>query len=264
MHSLHVCQLRITRFIAVNFHYSIYLGHSILDSIRRLITFIAISLIGISVGLAAPDGSLADTNIKYFGRCDFRDPSQYISCRGGAYIKVNFSGTTVKITVGHNSYYYAKINNGPWISYYGINATHMLNVAQGKDYDYSNGSRKKLNPAHHRDFMWPQFSTLRLFNISTAYIAMFDELNEAASIFKCAENASEMRTNKWLLSLNVDGVRVSSDFYLRLVKDGGQMVKELISYKTTCLTPFPTTTHNAVSKVIGEAEQIFFNSCLIT
>ena len=52
------------------------------------------------------------------------------------------------MTVGHNSYYYAKIDNGPWTSYYGVNGTvnltptplpngtHTLSLAQGKDYDY--------------------------------------------------------------------------------------------------------------------------------
>jgi len=67
---------------------------------------------------------------------------------GGAYIKVNFSGTTVKIKLGNTSSYYAKIDNGPWITYSNAtgtvnltptplaNGTHSLSVAQGKDYDY--------------------------------------------------------------------------------------------------------------------------------
>ncbi|MVT41472.1 hypothetical protein GO495_12820 [Chitinophaga oryziterrae] len=93
-------------------------------------------------------GSLGDTNIKYFGRWDFTDASQYISYWGGAYIKVNFTGTTVKIKVGNTSNFYAKIDNGPWVSYNQsggtINltavplagGTHSLSVAQGRDYDY--------------------------------------------------------------------------------------------------------------------------------
>jgi lysophospholipase L1-like esterase len=96
----------------------------------------------------ANNGALGDTNIKYFGRWDFSSSTQYVSYWGGAYIKVKFTGTTVKVKVGNTSNFYAKIDNGPWVSY--LNAggtinltpsalgsgTHSLSVAQGKDYDY--------------------------------------------------------------------------------------------------------------------------------
>ncbi len=97
---------------------------------------------------AATPGDLADGNIKYFGRWDFTNPAEYASYWGGAYIRVNFTGTTVKIKVGYPTHYFAKIDNGPWVSYYNANGTinltptplasgtHTLSVAQGKDYDY--------------------------------------------------------------------------------------------------------------------------------
>jgi hypothetical protein len=97
---------------------------------------------------AAPNGAVGDTNIKYLGRWDFSNGSQYMSCWGGAYIKVNFSGTSVKLKVGNTSHYYAKIDGGPWTSYLNASGTvnltpsplpsgtHTLSVAQGKDYDY--------------------------------------------------------------------------------------------------------------------------------
>jgi lysophospholipase L1-like esterase len=96
----------------------------------------------------AANGALDDTNIKYFGRWDFSNTTQYASYWGGAYIKVKFSGTTVKVKVGNTSNFYAKIDNGPWTSYIGASGTinltptalasgtHSLSVAQGKDYDY--------------------------------------------------------------------------------------------------------------------------------
>ncbi len=43
-----------------------------------------------SLVFAASDGSLGDTNIKYEGRWDFSNTSQYASYWCGAYIKVNF------------------------------------------------------------------------------------------------------------------------------------------------------------------------------
>jgi lysophospholipase L1-like esterase len=98
--------------------------------------------------VAALDVVINDPNIKYFGRWDFSNTSQYLSYWGGAYIKVNFTGTTVKIKVGNTSNFYAKIDGGPWISFIGtsgtinltptplLSGTHSLSVAQGKDYDY--------------------------------------------------------------------------------------------------------------------------------
>ena len=102
----------------------------------------------IAVNAITGNGSLGDTNIKYFGRWDFSSSMQYISYWGGAYIKVNFTGTTVKIKVGNTTNYYARIDNGPWVSYIGASGTvnltptpltagtHTLSVAQGKDYSY--------------------------------------------------------------------------------------------------------------------------------
>lgn len=98
--------------------------------------------------LALANGDLNDTNIKYFGRWDFSNTTQYVSKWGGAYIKVRFTGTTVKIMLGNKSNYYAKIDDGPWVSYKGVTGTvnltptpldagtHTLSVAQGKDNDY--------------------------------------------------------------------------------------------------------------------------------
>jgi lysophospholipase L1-like esterase len=98
--------------------------------------------------IALANGALGDTNIKYFGRWDFSNSSQYVSKWGGAYIKVRFTGTTVKVKLGNTSNFYAKIDNGPWVSFIGVtgtvnltstpltNGTHTVSVAQGKDYDY--------------------------------------------------------------------------------------------------------------------------------
>ena len=89
-----------------------------------------------------------DPNIRFFGRWDFSSSTQFISYWGGAYIKVKFTGTKVKIKVGNTSNFYAKIDNGDWTSYLAANGTinltptaltsgtHVLSVAQGKDYDY--------------------------------------------------------------------------------------------------------------------------------
>ncbi len=101
-----------------------------------------------SLAEAAPDGSLTDTNIKYFGRWDFSNPAQYASYWGGAYLRAGFTGTTAQIKLGNTSDFYAKIDGGPWQTFAGAggtvnltpspltNGAHVLSVAQGKDYDY--------------------------------------------------------------------------------------------------------------------------------
>lgn len=98
--------------------------------------------------IATLDIGIGDPSIKYFGRWDFSNSSQYLSYWGGAYFKVGFTGTSVKVKVGNTSNFYAKIDNGPWVSYIGASGTidltpvllsagtHLLSVAQGKDYDY--------------------------------------------------------------------------------------------------------------------------------
>ena len=97
---------------------------------------------------ALPDGSLSDTNIQYFGRWDFSNPTQYQAYWVGAYIKVNFSGTAVKIRLGNTNNYYVKIDGGNWTSYTNVTGTlnltptplangiHTLSVAAGQDYSY--------------------------------------------------------------------------------------------------------------------------------
>jgi len=73
-----------------------------------LVAFLAFG----STATFAGNGALGDTNIKYFGRWVFTNSAQYSSYWGGAYIKVNFSGTTVKSSWATPSNYHAKIDNG--------------------------------------------------------------------------------------------------------------------------------------------------------
>ena len=111
-------------------------------------------------------------------------------------------------------------------------------IYPGTSFFNSNGTAKNLIPRQHGDFLWAQFATLRSQEVRTAYVAMFDELNEATSIFKCAQDTSMQPADQWYLPLDADGVQVSSDFYLRLVKNGGQMLKGAIPYQATHTTPF--------------------------
>ena len=121
--------------------------------------------------------------------------------------------------------------------------------AHGLDYQgcayagfaFSNSNTSKPRneiPRMHGDYMWAQFAGMRAAGVKSVYIAMFDEMNEGTSIFKCAEDASMIPAGKYFLTLNADGVHVSSDFYLRVTNDGGKMIKGLAPYTTTRPTPY--------------------------
>ncbi|KAA2240334.1 lectin [Chitinophaga agrisoli] len=108
----------------------------------------------------------------------------------------------------------------------------------GTAFSNSNGGVRNGFKRNHGDFMWSQFAVMKKAGAVSVYIAMFDELNEATSIFKCAEDASMIPAGKYFLTLDADGVHVSSDFYLRETGDGGKLFKGQIPYTATCPTPF--------------------------
>jgi hypothetical protein len=90
----------------------------------------------------------------------------------------------------------------------------------------------------HGDFMWRQFYNLVRLGAHGLYISMFDEYNEGNQIAKTAENASMSPTgaSSILFTLEQDGTSCSSDYYLRLTRDGGSMLK-----RETALTPVRPT-----------------------
>jgi len=105
--------------------------------------------------------------------------------------------------------------------------------------NWKEGYQDKRNhhPRMHGEFMWNQFHTAKskfdeVGSTATTYIAMFDEFDEGTAIAKAAEDISMIPTDQYFLTLDADGVRCSSDFYLRLVTDGGKMMKGLIPLTT--------------------------------
>jgi hypothetical protein len=112
------------------------------------------------------------------------------------------------------------------------NLDYQADIYPGTGFYNSDPSwpKNKL-PRMHGDFMWAQFAAARNVGVKSVYISMFDEAQEATSIFKCAENASMVPAGKYFITLDADGVACSADFYLRLTNDGGKMVKGLIPYQ---------------------------------
>ncbi|WP_206424246.1 carbohydrate-binding protein [Cohnella candidum] len=99
------------------------------------------------------------------------------------------------------------------------------------------GSPRNQIPRLHGDFMWRQAYNIKSLGISTGYVAMFDEYDEGTAIAKAAENSSMVPTNQYFLTLDADGVAVSSDFYLRLTGDINRLFHDQIPLTTNHPTP---------------------------
>jgi hypothetical protein len=91
--------------------------------------------------------------------------------------------------------------------------------------NWKSGEDRNAIPRRHGDFMWRQFANIRSNNITSVYVAMFDEYDEATAIAKAAENSQMIPSNQYFLTLDADGTACSADFYLRLTKDGSTMIK---------------------------------------
>jgi hypothetical protein len=57
-----------------------------------------------------------------------------------------------------------------------------------------------------------------------AFAAMFDEVDEATAMFKIAASKADAPTTGTFLTLDADGQKMSSDFYLRLAGAGAQVL----------------------------------------
>lgn len=88
-----------------------------------------------------------------------------------------------------------------------------------------NGGDRNMIPRNQGKFFWRQAYNVKSSNISNMYIAMFDEYDEGTAIAKAAEDSSMIPTNQYFLTLDADGVHLSSDFYLRLAGAANQMLK---------------------------------------
>ncbi|MCI0363490.1 MAG: glycoside hydrolase family 71/99-like protein, partial [Phycisphaerales bacterium] len=73
-----------------------------------------------------------------------------------------------------------------------------------------NGGAPNLIPRRAGNLMWRMAYDVKLSNISTVYIAMFDEYDEGTAIAKAAEDSSMIPTNQYFLTLDADGTHMSS------------------------------------------------------
>ncbi|GAO42571.1 hypothetical protein FPE01S_01_15860 [Flavihumibacter petaseus NBRC 106054] len=89
----------------------------------------------------------------------------------------------------------------------------------------------------HGDFMWRQFYNMVRLGSQGIYVSMFDEYNEANQIAKTAEDQSMVPAGGGFQTLDEDGTKCSSDYYMRLSGDGGKMLKGQLPLTTVRPTP---------------------------
>jgi hypothetical protein len=92
-----------------------------------------------------------------------------------------------------------------------------------------NGKAYNLIPRQRGQFLWSQFLGAKRAGASMVYVAMFDEVDEATAIFKCANNVPVGGNFKFM---TYDGL--PSDYYLKMVGAGtklirGESIKEAMS-----------------------------------
>jgi hypothetical protein len=100
-------------------------------------------------------------------------------------------------------------------------------------------TQSPLGQRIHGDLMWHEFYNMVHLGCQAIYISMFDEYGEGNQIAKTAEDASMTPVNAGprMYTLDQDGTRCSSDYYLRLTADGGKMLKGQIPLTATRPTP---------------------------
>ncbi|MCW1100231.1 glycoside hydrolase family 71/99-like protein [Streptomyces sp. RS2] len=86
------------------------------------------------------------------------------------------------------------------------------------------GAPRNEIPRKAGDFMWQQAVAAARCGTNSAFIAMFDEYDEATAIAPAATDKSMIPTDQYFLTLDADGTKVSSDFYLRLAGAATKMI----------------------------------------
>ncbi len=95
---------------------------------------------------------------------------------------------------------------------------HNMNRANGKSTPFNQVPRRG------GQFLWKQAQLAATRGIKT-YVAMFDEFDEGTAIAPAANSKSLIPPGTTFLTLDADGLQMSSDFYVRLTGEITQMLR---------------------------------------
>ncbi|MFJ3421864.1 glycoside hydrolase family 71/99-like protein [Streptomyces sp. NPDC086082] len=99
------------------------------------------------------------------------------------------------------------------------------------------GSPKNEIPRKAGQFMWNQAVAAARCGTKSAFIAMFDEYDEATAIAPAATDKSQIPANQYFLTLDADGTHLSSNFYMRLAGAATKMINGSAPISTTIPIP---------------------------
>lgn len=102
---------------------------------------------------------------------------------------------------------------------------YMPVVWPGFSWTNVNGGPYNQIPRYGGAFYWRQVYNSISAGCTMLYGAMFDEMNEGTSMFKMAPTVAQLPTGAPLVPLNVDGVNLPSDWYLRLAGQATKMLR---------------------------------------
>lgn len=103
--------------------------------------------------------------------------------------------------------------------------------------NWHTGAPKNEIPRKAGNFMWQQAVAVARCGTKNAFVAMFDEYDEATAIAPAATDASQIPTNQYFLTLDADGTHLSSDFYMRLAGAATKMINGSAPISTTIPIP---------------------------
>lgn len=108
-------------------------------------------------------------------------------------------------------------------------------AANGRDYmpvifpgfSWKNLNHGPLNqiPRNGGAFYWRQAYNAVATGCTMIYGAMFDEMDEGTAMFKLAPTKAELPAQGTFVPLNADGIKLPSDWYLRLANEAGKMLR---------------------------------------
>jgi hypothetical protein len=93
-------------------------------------------------------------------------------------------------------------------------------VFPGFSWNHMHGGPLDQIPRRKGEFLWSQFAGLKKVGATMAYVAMFDEVDEATAIFKCTSDAPTGDGARFVTYEGLPG-----DFYLKLTGSGGRLLR---------------------------------------
>jgi hypothetical protein len=115
---------------------------------------------------------------------------------------------------------------------------YMPVVFPGFAWSNWNGGTKNQIPRNKGEFLWRQIYNIKSLNITSVYMAMFDEYDEGTALLNMADGYSMIPTNQYFLTSSADGTYLSSDFYLRLAGKATKVIKGTDPLTSTVTVPF--------------------------